>query len=113
MFRCESKTGRRIGLLAICFCLFSLAQISRPLESIALFSHPGVGATYHSLTRHTLKEVGSRAAELSAAATTETGTLVLQGSSRISRLNPDHATVWPTRAVVHRRIPTPPSDDTH
>jgi hypothetical protein len=114
MSRCENKTGRPVLLLAICFCLFSLAQISRPLESMALFSHPGVGATYHTLTRHTLKEVGGRAAELSAAATSESGTLILEGPTRISRLSSDDAALWSARAVVHRRIPPPPtSDDTH
>jgi hypothetical protein len=113
MFRCENRTGQYVALLAACFCLFTLAQTARPLESIALFSHPVVTAKYHELTRHTLKEVGSRVVDLSATATTESGTLALEGPPRSSRLNPAEVAVWPADTVVPRRIPPPPPDDIH
>jgi hypothetical protein len=112
MFGCEKKAGQFVALLATCFCIFTLVQTSRPLESIALFSHPGVSAKYHELTRHTLKEVGGKIADLSAAAMTESGTLTFDGPSRISRFSAAEAPVRPAQTVIHRRIPSPP-DGSH
>lgn len=100
-------------LLATCFWLFTLAQIARPLESIALLSHPEVTAEYHQLTRHTLKEVGSRVADLSTEATTEFGDLPLESPLRSPHLNQGDVPVRPGHQVVHRRIPPAPPDDAH
>jgi len=113
MLKRGNLAGKCAFLLATCFCLFTFAQTARPLESIALSSHPGVSAKYHALTRHTLKEVGGRAVDLSAAATTESGTLTVEGPPQLSRLNPAEVADWCAQTAVPRRIPPPPPDDTH
>jgi hypothetical protein len=113
MLKRGNTPGRGFVLLATCFCLFTLAQTARPLESVALLSRPGVAARYHKLTRHTLKEVGSRVADLSAEATTELGELRPEAPPRSSALNQVDVPVWPAREVVHRRIPPSSPDDAH
>jgi hypothetical protein len=113
MYRHENRADMYVVLLATFFGLFTFAQTARPLESIALFSHHGVTAKYYELTRHTLKEVGSSVADLSTAATTESGNLALEGPPRVSRANLADVAVWPVQITVHRRISPPPPDDTH
>jgi hypothetical protein len=113
MLKFGNMAGKRVFLLATCFCLFTLAQTARPLKSIALLSHPGVAAKYHKLMRHTLKEVGSRVADLAAEATTEFGELAPKAPPRSSTLNQVEVPVWPGREVVHRRIPPSAPDDAH
>jgi hypothetical protein len=113
MYAHENRAGMYVVLLATFFGLFTFAQTARPLESIALFSHHGVTVKYYELTRHTLKEVGSRVADLSAAETTESGNQALEGSPRVSRPNLADVVVWPVQITVHRRIPPSPPDDTH
>jgi hypothetical protein len=113
MLKRIKMAGKCVVLLAGCFCLFTLAQSARPLESIALLSTPGVAAEYHQLTRHTLKEVGSRVADLSAEAATNFGDLPLESSSRSPRVNQGDVPVRPAHKTVHRKIPPAPPDDAH
>ncbi len=100
----ENIGRKNVVLLASCFCLFTLAQTARPLESIAFFSHPGVAAKYQQLTRHTLEEIGGRVADLSAGATLEFGILTAKAPVRSSRVNQVNVPVWPVDEVVRRRI---------
>lgn len=114
MLRSGNMAGKCVIWLAASFCLFTLAQTARPLESIALFSRPGLKTRCAELTRHTLKEVGTRAADLSAEAKTESIDPVPQGPPRISPLSPAEPMVWRIYVTVHRRLPpSPPPDDTH
>lgn len=113
MLKRGNAAGNWAVLLATCFCLFTLAQTARPLESIGLLLQPGVAAKYQQLTRHTLKEVGSRVADLFAGTTTEFGELTLEDPPRNSCLNRIDAPVRLVRAVVHRRIPPSAPDDAH
>ncbi len=109
----ENMGRKKVVLLASCFCLFTLAQTARPLESIAFFSHPGVAAKYQQLTRHTLEEIGGRVADLSAGATLEFGILTAKAPVRSSRVNQVNVPVWPVDRVVHRRILPSAPDDAH
>jgi len=102
MVKRGNRANRQVVLLAICFCFFSLAQTARPLEYIAFLSHPGVAAKYQKLTRHTLKEVGSRVADLSAGETLEVGDLTAKAPVRSERIDQVDVSVWPVQ--VHRRI---------
>lgn len=114
MFKRGNRPGSGFVLLATCFCLFTFAQIARPLESVALLSHSGVAATYHKLTRHTLTEVSGGTTDLSAEATTEFGELTSEISPRRSALSRVvEVPVWPAHEVVHRRILPSPPDDAH
>jgi len=99
--------------LATCFCLFTLVQTARPLESIALLSRPEVAVKYYKLTRHTLKEVGASVADLSIDATTGFGEPAPETPPQSSILNQVDVPVWPARKVVHRRIPPSAPDDAH
>jgi len=112
MLKRGNIAGRCAVLLASCFCLFTLAQTARPLQSIALFSHTGVAVRYHKLTRHTLQEVSRRVADLSAGATTQFGDLTLEVLPRNSR--PSQATyrsgrlaAWSTAEFRPPRPTTP------
>jgi hypothetical protein len=114
MFKRGNTSGSGFVFLAICFCLFTFAQTARPLESVTLLSHPGIAATYHKLTRHTLTEVSGGTADLSAEATTEFSEMLPEISPR--RSTPSQVvdvSVWPAQEVVHRRIPPSPPDDAH
>jgi hypothetical protein len=115
MFKRGNRPDSGFVLLAICFCLFTFAQTARPLESVTLLSHPGIAATYHKLTRHTLTEVSGGTADLSAEATTEFGEMLPEISPRRATLSSQvvEVSVWPAHEVVHRRIPPSPPDDAH
>jgi hypothetical protein len=111
--KAENMGRKNVVLLASCFCLFTLAQTARPLESIAFFSHPVVAAKYQQLTRHTLEEIGGRVADLSAGATLEFGILTAKAPVRSSRVNQVNVPVWPVYKVVHRRILPSAPDGAH
>lgn len=49
--------------VAVCFCLLSLGQISRPLRSFSPSSSAVFSAPRHNLTRHALQEVSPRNAQ--------------------------------------------------
>jgi hypothetical protein len=86
MLKRENTGPKNVVLLASCFFLLSLAQTARPLESIALLSHPGVAAKYPQLTRHTPEEIGGRVTDLSAGATLAFGHLTAKALVRSSCL---------------------------
>ncbi len=113
MLKRENMDRGKAVLLASCFCLFTLAQTARPLESIAFFSHPGLAAKYQQLTRHTLEEIGGRVADLSAGATLEFGNLAAKAPLRRSRVNRVNVPVWSVERVVHRRILPSAPDGAH
>lgn len=113
MLKRGNMAGNWVVLLGTCFCLFTLAQTARPLESIALLSQPGVAAKYQQLTRHTLKEVPTRSADLSAGATVGFRNLRMEAPPRSSRLRQVYVPVRSACAVVHRRIPPSAPDDAH
>ena len=113
MLKRGNKAGNWVVLLGACFCLFTLAQTARPLESIALLSQPGVAAKYQQLTRHTLKEVPTRIADLSAGATIAFRDLPVEAPQRNSRLHQVDVPVRSAHVVVHRRIPPSAPDDPH
>ena len=53
--------------LAGLFCAFTVAQMTRPLSTIALSRTAGVASRINRLARHTIEEVGSQAIDIAAA----------------------------------------------
>ena len=105
--------GKCSPLLASCFLLLIVGQTVRPLQSIALHSRAGISHRHQKLTRHILKEVGTRVADLSVQSRTEFGYLRAETPSWSSRTSQADLPGWPAHKLVHRRIPPPARDDTH
>ncbi len=64
-----TKQNRFIGralLLVACFCLFSIAQVVRPLRSIGHDDAAAITTLQQHLTRHAMQEVSPQNAELPA-----------------------------------------------
>ena len=113
MLKRGNITGKYELLLASCFVLLTVGQTVRPLQSIALHSRAGIARRRQKLTRHILKEVGTRVADLSVQSRTEFGYLRVETPSRRPRTRQADLPGWPAHKIVHRRIPPPALDDTH
>jgi hypothetical protein len=106
--------GRGVSLLALCFCLFTLAQVARPLAATTLRRSPQIATTHHNLTRHALEEVGSQSPTVSAHQVLESNEFPPEVLPQRPRPRQVYARNWPVRYFpIHRRIPPPTSDDTH
>ena len=114
MMKYGQTFGRSVVLLAAGFCLFSLAQIARPLESTTLRCRPQIAAKHHKLTRYTLEEVGSQGSPVSADSTLASSYFLLRPTPQLPTLNQVYARDWTLPYLpVHRRIPPLAPDDTH
>ena len=113
MLKRGNIAGKCALLLASCFLLLTVGQTVRPLESIALHSRAGIAQRHQELTRHILKEVGTRVADLSVQSRTEFGHLRVETPSWSPRTSQADLPGWPAHKVVHLRIPPPALDDTH
>jgi hypothetical protein len=64
----SAKSNRLIDttallVMAVSFCLLSMAQVARPLRSVRFSPATALARQHRQLTRHALQEVGPRSAQ--------------------------------------------------
>lgn len=114
MFKSGQILGRCVLLLAACFCLFTLVQIARPLESTILRCRPQIAAKHHKLTRYALEEVDSQGSPVSAHSALESSYFLPRPIPQRPRVKQVDARDWTLPYLpVQRRILPPAPDDAH
>ncbi|MGB0058883.1 hypothetical protein [Candidatus Binatus sp.] len=113
----ERNHMRRFLPLALAglFCAFTVAQMTRPLSTIALCRRAGMASRHQRLAPHTIEEVGSQAIDIAAASGHLTFLLPAVDPDRdpdvaIAPDEPD-VTEWTSEQLVHRRNPPRSLDD--
>ena len=114
MFKGRHTFGRSVSLLAACFCLFTLAQVARPLAFTTLRCRPQIAAKHPKFTRYALEEVSGQGPTVSAHSALESSDFLPRITQQGPRTQQMYAWDWPLRHLsVHRRIPPPTPDDAH
>ena len=101
--------------LAGLFCAFTVAQMTRPLCTIALSRTAKVASRDSRLARHTIEEVGSQTVDIATASGHLTFLLPAVDPDRdpdvaIAPDEPD-VTEWTSEQLYHRRNPPRSLDD--
>jgi hypothetical protein len=114
MFKRRQGLGRRVLLLAACFCLFTLAQVARPLAHTTLRCRAQIGVKHSKLTRHVSEEVnGQSPTGLPDSALESSDFFPSKAAPPRPRVQQVDTRDWsPGYLPVHRRIPPTP-DDAH
>ncbi len=106
--------GRSVLLLAAYFCLFTLVQIARPLESTTLRCRAQIAAKHHKLTRYALEEVDSHGSPVSTHSALESSYFLPRPVPQRPRVKQVDARDWALPHLsVQRRILPPAPDDAH
>jgi hypothetical protein len=115
MFKRRQRLGRRVLLLAACFCLFTLAQVARPLAHTTLRCRTQIGVKHSKLTRHVSEEVNGQSPTVSPDSALESSDFFpSKATPPRPRVQQADARDWaPGYLPVHRRIPPPAPDDAH